>query len=172
MKNKSRRLMVALEAFLAVIASPFVFMFATTSAKIGYGTLLKFGDGTSPEQFTTIAEVRSVGNFGSERAIIDVTNFDSPNTFMEYILAMKDGVEMAIQANFLPGNASQSLAAGMMSFQDNGTAKNFKLVLPGAFGTFAFAALVRKFEVPSIAPNGAMEVTFTLKVTGTISYSA
>jgi hypothetical protein len=172
MKIKPRNLMRRLEAFLSAIASPFVLMFATTQAKIGYGTLLKVGDGASPEQFVTVAEVRSVGNFGSERALIDVTNFDSPNTFMEYILAMKDGVEMAIQANFLPNNATQDLTDGLMSLQDAGTPANFKLILPGAFGTFLFAALVRKFEVPSIAPNAAMEITFTLKITGAISYSA
>ncbi len=171
--KRSNMLMRKLEKVLAVIACPFLFVFAmATAAKIGYGTLLKVGDGASPEVFTAIAEIRSVGNFGSERALIDVTNFDSPNTFMEYILAMKDGVEMAVGANWLPANTTQNLAAGMMSYQDSGIPKNFKIVLPGSFGTFTFAALVRKFEVPTIAPNSAMEVTFTLKVTGSIAYSA
>ncbi len=170
MKQKIALLMATLEGILAACVGPLFFAFAATSAKIGYGTLLKVGDGASPEAFTTIVEVRSVGNLGSERALIDVTNFDSANAFMEYILAMKDGVEMDVVANFLPAAPTQSLAAGMQKFQDDGTPKNFKLILPGAFGTYSFAALVRKWNVPSIAPNTAMEVTFTLKITGAMSY--
>lgn len=163
--------MLALETMLRSAASPNVIAFAVTGAKIGYGSLLKRGNGASPEVFTTIAEIRKVGEFGSERGLIDVTNLDSPDTFMEYILSMKDGVELAVEANFLPNNATQSPTAGIIKDHDDGTTRNFTLTLPGTFGKFAFSALVRAWKA-NVDPNDALVATFTLKVTGAIFYSA
>lgn len=141
-----------------------------TASKIGYGSLLKRGDGASPEVFTTVAEVRKVGEFGSEANLIDMTNLDSPNGFMEYLLSMKDGVELPVEVNFLPANTTQSVAAGLIADHNNGTTRNFKLVLPGAFGTFSFAALVKGWKA-NVAPNEGLIATFTLKLTGAITYA-
>ena len=144
---------------------------AATAGKIGYGTLFKRGDGASPEGFTTLAEVRKIGSFGSKRGLVDMTNFDSLDTFMEYILAMKDGVQMTIECNFIPTNATQSVAAGMILDHNNGTVRNFTLTLPGAFGTFSFSGLVVEWNVPTLDPQSAITVTFSVKLTGVISYT-
>lgn len=143
----------------------------STQSKIGYGSILSRGDGMSPEGFDRIAEVRKVGEFGSERALIDMTNLDSPDTFMEYILGMKDGVELPVEVNFLPANATQSPDAGLIKDHNDGTARDFKLELPGSFGTFSFTALVRAWKA-NIAPNEGLIATFTLKITGAIDYEA
>lgn len=164
-------LMAALEGLLSpsVQECPVLYL-NTTAAKIGYGSLLKRGDAASPEAFTTIAEVTSIGEFGSERGLLDVTNLDSPDTFMEYLLAMKDGVELSVQANFLPTNATQNYAAGLIKDHNDGTRRNFQLVLPSSFGTFSFTGLVRSWKA-NVAPNAAIQATFTIKITGAITYA-
>lgn len=143
-----------------------------TGAKLGYGSLLKKGNGASPEVFNTIAEVTEVSGFGAERALIEVTNFDSANSFREYIAGMKDGVQFTARANFLPNQASQDFSTGLGGDFESGTAKNFKLILNGSLGTFTFAALVIGWKPETISPNAAITATFTLKVSGSISYAA
>jgi hypothetical protein len=135
-----------------------------------YGSILSRGDGASPQNFTRIAEVRKVGEFGSERGLIDMTNLDSPDTFMEYLLAMKDGVELPVECNFLPANATQSPDTGLIKDHNDGVARDFTLELPGSFGTFSFTALVRAWKA-NVAPNEGLIATFTLKLTGAIDYT-
>lgn len=142
-----------------------------TQGKIGYGTLFKAGNAASPEVFTTVAEIRKIGSFGSKRGLVDMTNFDSLNNFMEYLLAMKDGVQMTIEANFLPTNATQSVAAGLINDHNNGTVRNFQMALPTPMGTFSFSGLVLEWNLPSVDPQAAITVTFSIKLTGTISYA-
>jgi predicted secreted protein len=141
-----------------------------TSSKIGYGSLLKRGNGSSPQTFTTVAEVTQIGEFGSERELLEVTNLDSPNTFKEYLLGMKDGVEFPVTVNFLPNNATQNFATGLMKDHNDGTARDFQFLVNG-FGTFSFTALVRSWRA-SVNPNAPMTANFSLKVTGSIAYSA
>lgn len=89
---------------------------------------------------------------------------------MEYLLSMKDGVEMTVEVNFLPANNTQSYSAGLISDHNTGTAVNFELVLPSGFGTFYFAALVREWKA-DVDPKAPLVATFTLKVTGAITYA-
>lgn len=147
-----------------------------STTQLGYGCLLKFGNDASPQVFTTVAEVSSIGEFGAERALIDKTNFDSPNAFMEYILGLKDGVELTVTANFLANNATQNSTTGLIKANDVGTERDFKLTIRDTYtlatvGTFNFSALVRAWRVnPSVAT--LLQATFNLKVTGPIVYQA
>lgn len=166
------RLMTALEIMLAGAAGMFT---NVTGGKKGYGTAFKRGAGTgSPETFETVGEVRSISEFGSERGLIDMTNMDSPNEFMEYILSMKDGVEFNLTVNFLPqtAGAHQGYTAGMIADHEGSVTRNFQMALgaSAALGTFSFSALVRTWKTNSIEPNGAILATFGCKITGAISY--
>ncbi len=58
----------------------------------------------------------------------------------------------------------------MISDHNAGTVRNFQLVLAGSLGTFSFAGIVLEWNVPSLAPQDAITVTFGVKITGTISY--
>lgn len=147
-----------------------------TGATIGYGSLLQRGDELSPQTFTTIAEVKSIGEFGSERELLDVANFDSENGFREYILGLKDGVELTGTANFLPNNATQNSTTGIIDGHNDGDAKDFRLKLrdPNTFsavGTFNFSGLIRSWRVP-IDVATVKELNFSIKITGPITYQA
>lgn len=167
----AHKMMIALEAMLASVRG--VFFVNATGGKKGYGILLKRGDSASPEVFTTIAEARSIGELGSERGLIDMTNMDSPDEFMEYILSMKDGVEFTLQCNFLPANATQGYATGVIDDHNDGTRRNYRVDMTvHTFGIFQFPALTRVWKTSSIEPNTAVLVNFTFKVTGPITWVA
>lgn len=135
-----------------------------TSAKLGYTSLLKRGDGSSPETFTTIAEVTNIGEFGAEAALVEVTNFDSAGAAREYIAGLKDGVSMSITANFLPQNLTQANLIAAI-----GATNNFKLVMPTGMGIFNFAAVVLSWK-QTVTPDAAIVATFGLKISGPITW--
>lgn len=138
----------------------------TTSAFKGSQTLFKIGDAASPEVFTTIGEVVSIGALGQKNDLIEVTHMLS--TAKEYIGGLPDGVEIAVMCNYLPTNAQQVAAIAKVAA---GTTANFKYVMPSGGGslTFSFAALVLGWQVGPATPNEATHLELTLKVSGSIT---
>lgn len=141
-----------------------------TGAKLGYTSLLKRGNGASPETFTTVAEVRGLSGFGVKRALRNVTNLDSAGGSLEYIAALKDGAEISLKVNFLPANPTQTPSTGLIGDADVDSAKNFKLQLPSGFGTFNFAAVNLGWQADEITPEAEITGTFTLKISGPITW--
>lgn len=142
-----------------------------SAGSIGYGAKLKRGDGSSPESFTAVAEVRKISGVGTKRGLVDFTNLDSANTAMEYKLAMKDGLEFSAECNFLPDNATQGQSAGMIADSDAGTVRNFQITLPAALGTkvISFAAVVLGWNIPEFNPQSPVLVNFQGKITGPVT---
>jgi hypothetical protein len=137
-----------------------------TQAYLGSQTLLQMGDGTSPENFNTIAEVTSIGALAQRKDLIEVTSLTS--LAKEFIGGLAEGQEMTIVANWIPTDVSQlavlAAAAGISS------AKNFRYKMPagGANKMFTFAALIMSSEVGATTPNAAVPFTFGLKISGPI----
>lgn len=137
----------------------------STTAVIGSGTLLKLGNGASPEVFTTIGEVVSIGDFGQENDLIDATHLES--TAKEYIYGLADGVEFEIVANYKPTNAQH---VAMLAAQAAKTTKNFQLVMPTGLGSlkFDFSALVRSWSIP-FSSNEIIQISWSLKISGAVT---
>lgn len=137
----------------------------STLAFLGSQSLLQLGNGASPEVFTTIAEVTSIGDFGQENDLIEATHMQS--TAKEYIYGLSDGVELPVVVNYIPANA-QHVAA--LAAQAAKTTKNFKLVMPTGGGslTFSFAALIKGWKLP-FAPNEIVSLNLGLKISGAIT---
>lgn len=138
-----------------------------SEARLGYGTVLKMGDGGSPETFSEIGEI---GDFedGDTVEQIEVTNHQSPGGRKEYIAALKDGAEISFPCNYIPTNATHNRTTGLRG--KIGQVLNFQLVAPGETETYNFSALVlgvtRSFPV-----QGVMQMTVNLKKTGADSYT-
>ena len=49
-----------------------------------FGTALKIGDGATPENFATVAEVTNLGWSGMKVNTAKITNHSSPSAFEEY----------------------------------------------------------------------------------------
>jgi hypothetical protein len=136
---------------------------ATTDAQIGYGTLLKLGNGASPEVFTTIAEIKAVDGFGFTRNLLEATHMESPNGYKEYVSDMKDSDTFTGRANLVSGNGAT------IKTMAEGTRQNFQLNFPGTLPDYSFSATPTAWHIQGIATSGILEVVFGLKVSGAIT---
>ncbi len=129
------------------------------------GALFKIGDGAGPEVFTTIAELTSIGVPEFGHGTIETTNFDSANE--EHIA---DGIvshgEVNIEGNWLPGNATQGEATGLLKAAKDGIVRNFQIAVEGK--TFTFPAIVR-FKPTIGGPRDALKFSAALKIAGAVT---
>lgn len=134
--------------------------------------LFKRGNGASPEVFTTVSESAEISGFGAKNPLVEATHFES--TAKEYLSGLPDGAEFTVKCNFLPNHATQGAAAGMLYDQANGTLRDFRIYFPtGVDGGIVahFSALVLGFDI-SASPDAVVPITFSLKISGSIWWSA
>lgn len=137
-----------------------------TQAISAFGTLLKIGDGATPENFTTIAEVKDISLPHFARDMIDVTTHSSTEAWREFMAGLKSGGEVTLDINFIPTDATHSYAAGLLHDLIDGTLRNFKIVLPDVGNTtWTFSAFVSDFT-PKAPVSGALTAAVTLKLSG------
>ncbi len=127
-----------------------------------FGTLLKIGDGGGPETFTTIAEVTDIKGPTLSLDTIEATSHDSANATKEFVAGLKDAGEVTFSVNFIPTNATQSYATGLIKDWYNRTKRNFRMVFPDTT-TWNFAAFVTRFE-PAAPVDGKLAADVTLKI--------
>lgn len=123
------------------------------------GFSLKLGDNASPQVYTTIEEVTSVGALGSVGDDIPVTNFDSTDGQKEFIAGLSEGNEVTVECNDVAGTIQTAMVAA------KGTNRHFTAtwtkVSPNR--TVTFIASVKGYEyAPSVEEQN--KITFTLKV--------
>lgn len=135
-----------------------------TSAVLGALTQFKLSDGASPEVYTTVAEVLSIGPVGSTAPEVDVTNLDS--TAKEYIGGLADGNTVEIEMNWLVGNTQQAaLRDGV------GTTKNIQIVWPDSPNTTAnFAFVVLSFNRGETTPESQLTASVSGRISGAITW--
>lgn len=137
----------------------------TTSGQKAFATKIYIGDGASPEVFTKIDEVFSIGPVGGSKELVDMTSHDSL-LYMDYLpFDLKDGKQISVEANEIFGNASQALvtAADVASSVDN-----WKVVYRN--GSYdLFPGLIMDIETDPSDLKGRVVFRFVLKITGTVS---
>jgi len=129
------------------------------------GTLLKKGDGASPEVFTTVAQIFG-GPDGPSYAQdeLDVTDHSSPSGFREFIGGLKDAGEVSGELHFDPDSTTHNDAAGLIKELKDGTVKNWQIYFPNA-AKVTFAALVTAFELAAPV-DGKLTASFSMKISG------
>ena len=143
-----------------------------TIAVSNHGTLLKMGDGASPEVFATVLEVRAFNAFGVSLNAVEVTNQSSTAHYKEFIGGLLDAGEVSGEFNWHPSNATQSATAGMKYVQDQRTLKNWQIVTTHTSPlTATFAAIVTQFGPVPIDMEGAFVCPFTLKISGAYTWA-
>lgn len=138
----------------------------TTQARIGHGTLFKIGNGATPEVFTTVAEVTSITPPGMSRDAIDATHEESPGAWREFVGGLKDGGEVQLELNFVPGSATTILLMAELDANPG----NKQIVFPGG-QIFSFVALCTALE-PEAPLDDKMVASATYKVSGQPTLSA
>ena len=139
---------------------------AVSNAELGYGALLKRGDGGSPEVFTTVAEITSISPPSLDIPEVEVTHFESPNGFREYIPGLKDAGEFSFEINYVPNDATQNASTGIMANFLARTTLNWKIEFPQFSGTptWAFPGYIKAFE-PNVPVDDKITATITVRVT-------
>ena len=139
---------------------------------IGLGTLLKIGDGATPEVFKTIAEVKDISGPGLTREFAEFTHQQSTGGYREYKPTFKNSGDVTFKCNFLPDDETQGFATtGILKDYEDGTLRNFQLLFPDSGATKAsFAAYVANIQ-PGAPIAGPLELNVTLRVTGTVTWS-
>jgi len=88
-----------------------------TDALSSFGTLLKIGDGSTAEQFTTIAEVRDISgpalNLGTE----EVTPQTAPGGWREHVPTLLSAGEVTFEVNFVPTEETHDPDTGLIALR-------------------------------------------------------
>lgn len=137
-----------------------------TSAISSFGTLVKKGDGGSPESFTTIAELLDIEGPEMELDTEEATSHSSTDGWAEYIGTILDAGEMSFEVNYVPTNATHNATTGLIKDMTARTKRNFQLVFPDSGNTtWSFTALVTGVS-PAMPVRGKLTGKISLKITG------
>jgi len=137
-----------------------------TSALEAQGIAIKRGDGSSPESFTTIAEITDFDGPSGSASEIDVSSFDS--TAKEFLIGLKDEGQFTFSCNLVPDDTSQS---GLRDDRDNRDLRNFQITLTDSPATtLDFAAYVMSFAT-SGSVDAAITASITLRISGAVTWS-
>jgi hypothetical protein len=133
-----------------------------------FGTLLKRGDGATPENFTTVANAKDITGPGMKPSFEDVTTHSSAaaGKFMEWLPTLIDGGDVKCDILWDPTDVTHQ---GLHTDQTGQVKRNFQLVFPtNPTKTATFAAYVDQFEFKSPV-KGAVARALSLKVSGPVT---
>jgi len=117
----------------------------STQAWLGQGSLLEFFDGTAT--WYNIIELTTLKGPTRKRAVVDVTNHNSPNQNREYINGLIDPGSMTFVANWVPNDPSQNATTGYAAIFNTGLRYNWRILLsnPSA-NVISFTGLAISFD--------------------------
>lgn len=130
------------------------------------GTLLQLGDGSTPEAFTTIAEVGDIDlpDFGNEKE--DVTVHTTPGRGRAYITTTRKDQTVGATVNLVPDDETHDVTTGLWALAESGERANFRFVLPDdAATTWEFSASVETFQ-PHAPVQGVLTADLELAIDG------
>jgi len=133
----------------------------TTSAKIGMGTLFALARPAAPAAFVIIGERTKVPLPKLSRDAIDATHMDSADQYREFIAGLRQGGDLPLEMNLVPGSASEMLL--LEHFADSVTWP-CKMTLPNG-ATWEAAVLMTNYE-PDPPMDGKMTASATFKISG------
>lgn len=131
-----------------------------------FATLLKMGDGGSPEAFTTVGELLDIKGPELEADTEDITNHSSTEGWEEVLPTILKGGEVTFDVNHMPEHATHNLATGMLKDLVGRTKRNWRLTFPNTGATsWTFPAYVTGFS-PSDPVKGIMKASIKLRISG------
>jgi len=144
---------------------------AASQAVLGYGTLLQRGNVSTPDGFTTLAEVVKLDGPKMKKDKKEVTHMESPGGYKEYIGALKDGGEVTISVNFIPSDGTHDQTTGVIADYEGDIRRYWKIVWPtdpSYSATFLAEVMDIGFKDPI---DDALQMDLTLQLTGAPSWA-
>jgi hypothetical protein len=143
-----------------------------TQGVIGLGTLLKIGNGSSPETFATIAEVKDISGPALTQEFAEFTHMQSTGGYREYKPTFLQSGDVTFKCNFLPDDTTQGFATtGLLKDFASKALRNFQLLFPDTGATLATFAAYVSHVAPSAPISGPLELSVTLRVTGPVTWT-
>lgn len=132
----------------------------------GLGTQLQAGDGADPENFLTIAEVRSISGPTFTTDILDVTSHESQGGVREFKAGLIDPGELTFDLAFQPGEITHGIKAGLQRDLLTRRVTNYHLVFPPGIGfTWQFFGIVTGLPL-NFPIDEVITASVTVKITG------
>jgi hypothetical protein len=133
------------------------------NAVLTQGTLLKRGDGGSPEVFVTVPDVVSMSGPDASKAEIDVT--DLASTALEFKGALADSGRLTLEMNYIPGNAVHT---AMRNDFNSGASpvRNWRIAFVNGY-RWSFTAYVASFP-GNIQGNSVQKASVVLRISGQV----
>ncbi|MEM4167749.1 MAG: phage tail tube protein [Candidatus Caldarchaeum sp.] len=135
-------------------------------AKVGYGTLLKMGDGGSPENFATVAGVSDITLPGVTLDVVDVTSQET-NGWREKLATLKDPGEVTFEVFFDLEDPTHGNTNGLLKKAQEGKKINWKVVFQqySPAKEWSFSGYITRFE-PQSRRDNALTAAVTIAVVG------
>ena len=136
----------------------------SSNALKSQGMTIGIGDGASPEVFTTIGEVNSIGGLGGQAAEIDSTDLGS--AAKEIRMGLPDEGTASLGMFWLPKDTQHAL---LRSKRNSQVAVNFRITFTDSPpSTMTFLAFVLGIEIGNEV-DGVTTGSVTLRVSGLIA---
>lgn len=138
-----------------------------SNAKVSQGVKLQRGDGASPQAFSNLVEMTSIGGPQGSATVIDTSSLDT--TFATKLIGVLDEGQVSFEG-FLLLDTQQD---AMLTDRAAKTKRTFRILLDAASPAsyIQFTAYVTSFN-PSFALNQARTVSGTLEITGEVTWPA
>jgi len=136
-----------------------------TEAFAGIGASFQREGDNSNNVYHDLGEVTSIKPPNKSANTIPATTLKSPGGYGEFIVGMKDSGEAGFTANF-------TLAAYNTINDDfeSREAHDYRILFPDDGATiFDFSAIVTGLDMDNITPEGLVQFTCTMKITGPVT---
>ena len=132
------------------------------------GTIVKLGNGASPEIFSTIGQMRSMSGPTTTATVQDVTTHSTAGNWTEKLATLIDPGTMSFPINYDSADATHQFATGLWQLMINLTQKNFQVVFPANIGYMELAAYLTShaFDCPV---DNVLQANIELTIYGAIS---
>ncbi len=133
-----------------------------TSAVSAASSAALSGGAAGTEVFTAIAMVKGVQGPSLSGSTADITSFDSPNGFREFIGTLRDGGTLTFSINFDPGDTTH---AALLADLSAGTTRNFLMEFNDADDSaLEIAGIVTGFGITAELEQ-VVQASCTIKIT-------
>jgi predicted secreted protein len=124
---------------------------------------------------TAVAEIIDINGPNMSRDAIDVTWNDGSDGYREFLPGWRDGGEVSISANWLPGVATHDDSTGLLKVFEGDSLQAFKIVTAddgdgtGATIEISFNGIVTSFNT-SLPLTEQGKLDCTIKISGEVTF--
>jgi len=139
--------------------------------KSAFGAQLQLGDGASPENFTTIAALRSINGLNLGNDVEETTTHDSADRARTYVTTLRKSSTISLGVLLDSADPTHDPTTGLIAKAKATGANNYKMILTDTGALVAdFAGIVENFEVGNEV-DGLVEADMSIQITGAIALS-